>query len=125
MEHGAPEVNIPARPFMKQASRPVQADISARLKKAGEFALEGAPMQSNRELHRVGAIARDATAKITAPVLAAEAIHDRRAKSKRKSAPTPAVHAADRQPVLCAPSHFVRHPDKGSSAVAKDYLQDI
>jgi hypothetical protein len=60
MENGAPEANIPARPFMKPGVAAVQPQIAAGLKKAGEFALQGRADAVNRELHRVGAIGRDA-----------------------------------------------------------------
>jgi hypothetical protein len=60
MENGAPEVNIPARPFLKPGVASVQPQIAAGLKKAGEFALHGRADAVNRELHRVGAIGRDA-----------------------------------------------------------------
>lgn len=60
MENGAPEVNIPARPFLKPGIATVQPQIAAGLKKAGEFALQGRADAVNRELHRIGATGRDA-----------------------------------------------------------------
>jgi hypothetical protein len=60
MENGAPEVNIPARPFLKPGIAAVQPQIAAGLKKAGEYALQGRADAVGREFHRVGAIGRDA-----------------------------------------------------------------
>jgi len=87
METGAPEVNIPARPFMKPGVATVQPEIATRLKKAGEFALEGRGDAVNRELHRVGAVARDAIkAKITdGPFVPLKPATIAARKNKRKS----------------------------------------
>jgi hypothetical protein len=66
MENGAPEVNIPPRPFLKPGIATVQPQIAAGLRRAGEFALQGRADAVDRQLHRVGAIGRDAIkAKIT------------------------------------------------------------
>jgi phage gpG-like protein len=64
--NGAPEINLPARPFMEPGIESVKTDIRAGIGKAGEFALEGRPDAVERQYHRVGAIGRDAIkAKIT------------------------------------------------------------
>jgi len=87
MENGAPEVNIPPRPFMKPGVASVQPQIAAGLKKAGEFALQGRADAVNRELHRVGTIGRDAIkAKITdGPFVPLKQSTIAARKSKRKS----------------------------------------
>jgi hypothetical protein len=87
MEHGAPEANIPARPFMKPGIATVQPQIAAGLKKAGEFAMDGKADAVNRQLHRVGAIGRDAIkAKITdGPFAPLKPSTIAARKSKRKS----------------------------------------
>jgi hypothetical protein len=86
-ENGAPEVNIPPRPFMKPGVAAVRSEISARLKKAGEFALQGRGDAVNREFHRVGTVARDAIkAKITdGPFTPLKPSTIAARKSKRKS----------------------------------------
>jgi hypothetical protein len=85
--NGAPEANIPARPFMEPGVESVAKEIRDGIGKAGEFALDGRPDAVERQYNRVGAIARDAIkAKITdgpfAP-LKPSTIASR--KSKRKS----------------------------------------
>jgi hypothetical protein len=87
MENGAPEVNIPARPFMKPGIANVQPQIAAGLKKAGEFALQGRGDAVDRQFHRVGAIGRDAIkAKITdGPFVPLKPSTIAARKSKRKS----------------------------------------
>jgi hypothetical protein len=86
-ENGAPEVNIPPRPFMKPGVASVQPQIAAGLKKAGEFALQGRSDAVDRQFHRVGAIGRDAIkAKITdGPFVPLKPSTIAARKSKRKS----------------------------------------
>jgi hypothetical protein len=86
-ENGAPEANIPPRPFMKPGVASVQPQLAAGLKKAGEFALQGRADAVNRQLHRVGAIGRDAIkAKITdGPFTPLKPSTIAARKSKRKS----------------------------------------
>jgi len=86
-DKGAPEANIPARPFMEPGVLSAKAGIEDGLKKAGEFAFDARPEAVERQFQRVGRIARDAIKmKITdgpfAP-LAPATIAAR--KSKRKS----------------------------------------
>jgi len=64
--NGAPEVNLPARPFMEPGIESVAKEIRDGIGKAGEFALDGRPDAVERQYHRVGTVARDAIkAKIT------------------------------------------------------------
>lgn len=53
-EKGAPEANIPARPFLEPGIKAVQNETIDGLKKAGEFALQGRVEAVGRQLHRVG-----------------------------------------------------------------------
>jgi phage gpG-like protein len=84
---GAPEANIPARPFMEPGVASVQPQIAEGLKKAGKFALEGRSDAVDRQFHRVGAIGRDAIkAKITdGPFAPLKPSTIAARKSKRKS----------------------------------------
>lgn len=59
-DRGAPEANIPARPFMKPGIASVQDKIEAGLKKAGELALSNGGAAVARQYERVGTLARDA-----------------------------------------------------------------
>jgi hypothetical protein len=65
-EHGAPEVKIPARPFLAPGVASAQDKIIAGLRKAGELALAGDSAGVERQLNRVGFEAQSAVrAKIT------------------------------------------------------------
>lgn len=60
-ENGAPEVGIPARPFMRPGIRDAQKAITAGLRVAGKLALDGAgAAKVSRQLGIVGMKARDA-----------------------------------------------------------------
>jgi hypothetical protein len=87
MENGAPEVNIPPRPFLKPGVASVQPQIAEGLRKAGKFALEGRSDAVDRQFQRVGAIGRDAIkAKITdGPFAPLKPSTIAARKSKRKS----------------------------------------
>lgn len=58
-DKGAPEANIPPRPFMEPGVKRVKDEVAEGLKKAGQFALDGRPEAVTRQFHRVGMIARD------------------------------------------------------------------
>jgi hypothetical protein len=65
-DHGAPEVNIPARPFLAPGIASVSDKIAAGLQKAGRAALAGDAAAVDRQLNRVGLMAQAAVrAKIT------------------------------------------------------------
>lgn len=53
-ENGAPEVNIPARPWLVPGVKSDQQNITDGLKVAGELALDGNPQGVERQFHRVG-----------------------------------------------------------------------
>lgn len=59
-ENGSPAANIPARPFLKPTIKARDAEINARLKRAGELAFEGRKDAVARELQRLGMETRDA-----------------------------------------------------------------
>lgn len=86
-DKGAPEANIPARPFMEPAVESVAAEIRGGIGKAGEFALDGRLDAVERQYQRVGAIGRDAIkAKITdGPFAPLKPSTIAARKSKRKS----------------------------------------
>lgn len=99
-EHGDPAHNIPARPHLIPGIRDARQGISDGMRKAGELALDGKPDAVERQLHRVGALARDSVKrKITtgpfAP-LAPATIRARLNKHKGRKAKT----AADVKPLI-------------------------
>src|SRR5690242_2590986 len=53
-ENGAPEANIPARPFLKPAVAGMQGQIQAMLKRAGEYATNGKPEMVENALEALG-----------------------------------------------------------------------
>ena len=53
-ENGAPEVNIPARPFLLPGVRAVQQQTIDGFKVAGELAFAGRPEAVERQFHRIG-----------------------------------------------------------------------
>lgn len=66
-DNGAPEANIPARPFLKEGVESAQAEINDGFRKVGEAALDGNPGAAERGFHAVGLKAQAAVrAKITA-----------------------------------------------------------
>jgi hypothetical protein len=62
-ENGAPEVNIPARPFLLPGVRADQAKIEEGLRAAANSAFDGKPEQLQRDLTRVGLIGQAAVRK--------------------------------------------------------------
>lgn len=52
--NGAPEANIPARPFLEPGIKGIQAKINDRLGKAGKAALDGNLAETERQLASVG-----------------------------------------------------------------------
>ena len=53
-EHGAPEVNIPARPFLVPGVRDIQDEVSDAFYNAGKAALSGHQGQMQQQLHAIG-----------------------------------------------------------------------
>lgn len=99
-ENGAPEVGIPARPFLLPGVKSVQPEISAGFKKVAEFGLDGKPAAVDRQLHRIGLLAQNAVrAKISEgipPPLAPSTIAGRirRVKGPKRKAKIAAAAAA-------------------------------
>lgn len=58
-EFGSPAANIPARPHLIPGVEDAQDKIAARLKKAGQFAMDGKKDKVRGELEKAGMIARD------------------------------------------------------------------
>src|SRR5580698_4403862 len=58
-DKGAPEANIPPRPFMVPGIEKVQDKIVEGLVEAGKIALDGKPAGVERQFIRVGMVARD------------------------------------------------------------------
>lgn len=56
-DNGAPEANIPARPFMLPGLKKVQTEIAQRLRTAGVSALNGNQDQAERRLEGIGLVA--------------------------------------------------------------------
>jgi hypothetical protein len=57
-EHGAPEVNIPARPFLLPGVRSIRGEIVKRLRDAAKVALHGSPRAVMRAYHALGLLAQ-------------------------------------------------------------------
>lgn len=62
-DNGAPEVNIPARPFMRPGLESIKSDIAPMLKRAGKFALEGERESMLKQFHALGLKAQNAVRK--------------------------------------------------------------
>jgi len=58
-EHGAPEVNIPARPTLAPGVREAKDPIAGYLKQAAGYALEGKPGATEKALNAAGIKGRD------------------------------------------------------------------
>jgi hypothetical protein len=62
-ENGAPEVGIPARPFLGPSVKENKSEIVAGFKVAGELAGKGNAAAVERQLHRIGLRAQAAARK--------------------------------------------------------------
>lgn len=60
MENGAPEANIPARPFLHPGVDSVRGDISGRFARTAKAALSGQAVDIDRTLNQVGLVAVNA-----------------------------------------------------------------
>lgn len=89
-ENGAPEVNIPARPFLIPGVRSVQPQIEAGLKAAGTMALQGrGPAAVSAQFDRIGLAAASAvknTLNAGVPPPLAKSTLQARARRGRKGA---------------------------------------
>ena len=99
-ENGAPEANIPARPFLLPGVKSVQTELNEGFKKAGELALDGKKEGVMRQFHRIGLLAQNAVRKKISegipPPLAPSTIKGRmrRIKGKARKAKIDAAIAA-------------------------------
>jgi hypothetical protein len=87
-DNGAPEANVPARPFSRPGILRARAKIEAMLRSAGKAALGGHPGQVMRWLHAAGLVAsssvRNYITEGIAPPLAASTVAGRIARRKSK-----------------------------------------
>ncbi len=89
-EHGAPEVNVPARPFLEPGIMRARGEIEAGLRRAGEAALAGSGVPAvKRHLHRVGLLASSSVKTVITegipPPLRPSSVEGRIARRKSKS----------------------------------------
>jgi hypothetical protein len=56
-ENGAPEANIPARPFIEPGIQDAKSDISRQFRKAGEAQLDGQAGKAMKHYHLAGEVA--------------------------------------------------------------------
>ena len=86
-ETGAPEANIPARPFLAPAAEGVKDEVVKRLKAAGEAALNGKPEVVTKTLAAVGLLGQNAArAKINSgvgPALKESTLASRRRRGRK------------------------------------------
>lgn len=103
--NGAPEVNIPARPFLEPGIADVQSDIQTIFKNAAEFALKGDYTLVDQALDAVGLIAQAAARKRIAdgippplsPVTVAHRMRRTKASSYKRKASVAAQIAFNEQ----------------------------
>lgn len=92
-ETGAPEANIPARPFLKPGVRNAEPRFSSYFRQAGQYALKGDLGGVNRALNAAGQVTADSVrAVITAgisPPLKQSTVNSRRARHKNRKADSP------------------------------------
>lgn len=85
-DNGAPEANVPARPFMQPGIADAKEPILQRLRAAGVAALDGKPESVERNLEAAGMAAESAIKNRIAegipPPLAASTVAARRRRSK-------------------------------------------
>lgn len=103
-ENGAPEANIPARPFLIPGIRNAQARVVTYLKAAAASGLRGDLGLMTRELHGAGLVAMNAVqAKLRSgpfEPLKASTIRRRRVRSAGSSYRRKATTAADVRPLI-------------------------
>lgn len=103
-ENGAPEVGIPARPFLVPGVAAIQGEIEDGMRKAGDAALSGRPELVMRYLHAVGLKAQAAVRRkiTTGPFvpLKPETIARRRKRSPGSKYRRKATTAADVKPLI-------------------------
>lgn len=88
-DNGAPEANIPARPFMDPGIRRSEDEICRRLKKAGDYTLAGDKQKAQGQLHAAGDTAANSIQERIGenidPPLSPATIANRRRQRKTKS----------------------------------------
>jgi hypothetical protein len=103
-ENGAPEVNIPARPFLIPGVKSVQTETVDGLRKATEFATDGRPDAVERQFHRVGLRAVSSVKSVIRskipPPLKPATVAARRRRSKGSKYRRKAVSPGDVTPLI-------------------------
>lgn len=103
-ENGAPEVGIPARPFLVPGVAAIQGEIEDGMRRAGDAALSGRPELVMRYLHAVGLKAQAAVRRkiTTGPFtpLKPETIERRRKRSPGSKYRRKATTAGDVKPLI-------------------------
>lgn len=88
MEHGAPEVNVPARPFLRPGVERAKDGITSGLKNAGQLALAGNLAGVDKQLHAVGILAASSVRSVIAegipPPLAESTVEKRIGRRRSK-----------------------------------------
>lgn len=91
-EHGAPEINLPARPVLNPGVKSIQSHIPIMLGKAGKLAMEGNIVGMMAQFNALGLLAQNAcrtiirTSEGLAP-LKPSTIADRRARGRTGTKP--------------------------------------
>lgn len=90
-EYGAPENNLPARPFLVPGVKAVRAKLAAIFKKAGQRAIEGRTLDVERGLNAAGLVAQVAVKKVITdgipPPLSEGTLEKRRARGVTRETP--------------------------------------
>lgn len=90
-EHGAPENNLPARPFLIPGVKAVRAKVAAIFKRAGQSAIEGRTLDVERGLNAAGMVAQVAVKKVITdgipPPLSEGTLEKRRARGVTRETP--------------------------------------
>ncbi len=91
MEHGAPEQNIPARPFLIPGIRESKERVAKQFKLAAQKSLKGDKDAAEQGLNRAGLIAQNAVRKVInagiAPALTSGTLAARRRRGRTGTKP--------------------------------------
>ncbi|GJD47005.1 hypothetical protein AFCDBAGC_4890 [Methylobacterium cerastii] len=120
-EFGAPEANIPARPFLFPGIERIQDKIADKLAKGGARAVEATVASGNRTtgkaegqkaLQRVGILAQNSVRGVItdgiAPPLSARTVYDRLHRKKNRRSPGPMTPLVDTGKLREAITYIVR-----------------
>lgn len=103
-DNGAPEVGIPARPFLRPGIKAAKGDIEKYMKLAGQMAMDGKPVQAEKALMAAGMRAASSIRNVIAagipPPLAPATIARRAKRSKGSKYRRKAGSAAQVTPLI-------------------------